>query len=106
MFDLSLPWQVWLVWPYFVTPVWALSGAVLGGILGFWRWRTPGWVVLCVLLGSQVLPWLVMLVVLSSSEEMGAGARAWGLGFVLLLAALAFVLRALSRAQSRRRGGS
>ena len=103
--DLSLPWTIWLLLPYLVAPYWALAGLVLGGVLGFWRRRSVGFAALGALAGSQLVPWLVLLVV-GGSEGPGAGARAWGLGFLLCLAALVFVLWALSRAQSRRRAGN
>jgi hypothetical protein len=105
MFDLSLPWTIWLLLPYLVTPYWALAGSVLGGVLGFRRRRRVAWGALGALAGSQLVPWLAMLAV-GVFDGPGAGVRAWGLGFVLCLAALVFVLWAVSRAQTRRRGGS
>ena len=103
--DLSLPWTIWLLLPYLVAPFWALGGALLGGWLGFRKWRRLGRALLCALAGSMAVPWLALLGA-GAVEGPGGGARAIGLGFVLCLATLGAVLWAVSRARTRRRGGS
>jgi hypothetical protein len=102
MFDLSLPWTVYFFVAYLVTPFWALTGAAVAAALAFRRTRSVGKAALWALLGSQLLPWLVLLLA-GGWNERGGATRAVGLAFLVGLAVLASVLVAVNRADVRRR---
>jgi len=104
MFDLPLPWTVYFLVAYLVTPFWALTGAVVAAVLAFRRTRSVGKAALWALFGSQLLPWLILLVV-GGWDARGSATRAVGLAFLVGLALLASVLVAVNRADARRRRG-
>jgi hypothetical protein len=99
MSDISLPLTVLPFLPYFVTPVWALVGAVLGAWLGVRKRFSILRLFLGALLGSQLVPWLVLLIV-GSWDSSGGATRVLGLGFVALLGLVA-VLTAVHHAGSK-----
>jgi hypothetical protein len=103
--DIALPWPMYFFLPYLVTPYWALVGGIVGAALAFWRTSSVGKAALWALVGSQSSPWLLFLVV-GTWDERGGATRAVGLTFSLATAAVVAVLVAVSRAGSRRRGGS
>ena len=78
--------------PYVVAPLWALAGAV--GAFGlFFRWkRSLGKAVGAAVVGSQLVPWLVLFTT-ASWDARGGVARAVGLGFLGALAVLVVWLR-------------
>jgi len=92
MSDISLPWTLLPFLPYLVTPVWALVGTLVGGWLAVRKRFSATRLFVGALLGSQLLPWLVLLVV-GSWDERGGATRALSLGFLGLLALLAVLLR-------------
>jgi hypothetical protein len=105
MSDISLPWPIYFLVAYLVTPYWALIGALIGAALAYRRTRSLAKAALWARLGSQLLPWFLFLVV-GSWDEGGGTTRAVGLTFLLAVAAVVAVLVAVSRAGSRPRGGS
>ncbi len=100
MSDISLPLTLLPFLPYFVTPVWALVGALIGAWLALRKRFSTARLLLGALLGSQLLPWLVFLI-LGSWDSGGGATRVLGLGALVVLA-LTAVLVALNRAGKRR----
>jgi hypothetical protein len=100
MSDISLPLTMLPFLPYLVTPVWALVGALIGAWLALRRRSSIARLLLGALLGSQLLPWLVFLIV-GSWDGGGGATRVLGLGALAVLA-LVVVLAALNHAGKRR----
>jgi|SRR4051812_29685459 hypothetical protein len=99
MSDISLPWTIVPFLPYLVAPIWALVGAGIGGWLATRKRFRIARLLLGAIAGSQLLPWLVFLIV-GSWDDHGGATRALGLGALALLA-LTAVLLALNRAGAR-----
>jgi hypothetical protein len=105
MSGFTLPWPMWPFLAYLVVPWFAFGGAVLGGGLAWRRTLSLGKSAVWALLGSQLVAWLV-LVLVGTWGEHGGATRILGLGFVVVLALSSYVLLTINRARSRRRVGN
>lgn len=93
----ELPWYAWLLMLYIMSPLLSLAGFAVGCLLAARGGSGPLRLALGGLLGSLLLPWLILL----GEKVVESPTRGIGLAFLLVLA-LSAVLAVKAARQSRR----